>query len=129
LRDAVPWSTRRDHRRRRARRNEPRREATMPPLPGGVPERPKGTGCKPVGSAYGGSNPPAPILHSSAPSPLIGVQPPKDPEPSMLWQLKMVSALSGRGFGHWYSSLEVYDHSQDISEAKSKAARARTRRC
>jgi hypothetical protein len=30
-------------------------------LPGGVPEWPKGTGCKPVGSAYGGSNPPAPI--------------------------------------------------------------------
>ena len=28
---------------------------------GGVPEWPKGTGCKPVGSAYGGSNPPAPI--------------------------------------------------------------------
>ena len=28
--------------------------------PGGVPEWPKGTGCKPVGSAYGGSNPPAP---------------------------------------------------------------------
>ena len=32
------------------------------PRPGGVPERPKGTGCKPVGSAYGGSNPPAPTL-------------------------------------------------------------------
>ncbi len=31
-------------------------------LPGGVPEWPKGTGCKPVGSAYGGSNPPAPTL-------------------------------------------------------------------
>jgi hypothetical protein len=30
--------------------------------PGGVPERPKGTGCKPVGSAFGGSNPPAPIF-------------------------------------------------------------------
>ena len=30
------------------------------PFPGGVPEWPKGTGCKPVGSAYGGSNPPAP---------------------------------------------------------------------
>ena len=30
--------------------------------PGGVPERPKGTGCKPVGSAYGGSNPPAPTI-------------------------------------------------------------------
>ena len=32
--------------------------------PGGVPEWPKGTGCKPVGSAYGGSNPPAPIASS-----------------------------------------------------------------
>src|SRR5262249_49082301 len=31
---------------------------------GGVPERPKGTGCNPVGSAYGGSNPPAPISRS-----------------------------------------------------------------
>jgi hypothetical protein len=31
---------------------------------GGVPERPKGTGCKPVGSAYGGSNPPAPTLRA-----------------------------------------------------------------
>jgi geranylgeranyl reductase family protein len=34
----------------------------MAVLPGGVPEWPKGTGCKPVGSAYGGSNPPAPTL-------------------------------------------------------------------
>ena len=34
----------------------------MAGAPGGVPERPKGTGCKPVGSAYGGSNPPAPII-------------------------------------------------------------------
>jgi hypothetical protein len=31
-----------------------------------VPERPKGTGCKPVGSAYGGSNPPAPTTTSHA---------------------------------------------------------------
>src|SRR4051794_34808472 len=37
-------------------------------LPGGVPERPKGTGCKPVGSAYGGSNPPAPTHSPSFPS-------------------------------------------------------------
>src|SRR5439155_4449265 len=36
--------------------------------PGGVPERPKGTGCKPVGSAYGGSNPPAPIITSQRPA-------------------------------------------------------------
>src|SRR5437868_14849700 len=38
-----------------------KQRATIAP-PGGVPERPKGTGCKPVGSAYGGSNPPAPII-------------------------------------------------------------------
>ena len=30
--------------------------------PGGVPERPKGTGCKPVGSAFRGSNPLSPIF-------------------------------------------------------------------
>ena len=35
---------------------------TMGAARGGVPEWPKGTGCKPVGSAYGGSNPPAPTL-------------------------------------------------------------------
>src|SRR5262249_15210937 len=37
-------------------------QATIRRHQGGVPERPKGTGCKPVGSAYGGSNPPAPIF-------------------------------------------------------------------
>src|SRR6478672_12952357 len=49
--------------------NEPIGHKATIPAPGGVPERPKGTGCKPVGSAYGGSNPPAPI-HSfiSAPT-------------------------------------------------------------
>jgi hypothetical protein len=31
---------------------------------GGVPERPKGTGCKPVGSAFAGSNPASPIRPS-----------------------------------------------------------------
>jgi hypothetical protein len=52
----------------------------MPRVPGGVPERPKGTGCKPVGSAYGGSNPPAPTVSMGenarfspcAPSPFRG---------------------------------------------------------
>src|SRR5579884_2709976 len=42
------------------RESSGRPEVTMRPARGGVPERPKGTGCKPVGSAYGGSNPPAP---------------------------------------------------------------------
>lgn len=32
----------------------------MPSARGGVPERPNGTGCKPVASSFGGSNPPAP---------------------------------------------------------------------
>src|SRR5262249_57501246 len=45
---------------RNQRRWRNRGEATIA-APGGVPEWPKGTGCKPVGSAYGGSNPPAPI--------------------------------------------------------------------
>ncbi len=34
---------------------------------GGVPERPKGAGCKPAGLAYGGSNPPAPTNKGYAP--------------------------------------------------------------
>ncbi len=39
------------------------------PFAGGVPERPKGAGCKPVGSAYGGSNPPSPISRSRPAAP------------------------------------------------------------
>jgi hypothetical protein len=46
--------------RRRDTEERGRRSATMPAA-GGVPEWPKGTGCKPVGSAFGGSNPPSPI--------------------------------------------------------------------
>src|SRR5215211_5647615 len=38
----------------------------MPAL-GGVPERPKGTGCKPVGSAFRGSNPLAPTSQFASP--------------------------------------------------------------
>ena len=34
---------------------------------GGVPERPKGAGCKPAGLAYGGSNPPAPTEQNTLP--------------------------------------------------------------
>ena len=35
---------------------------------GSVPERPKGAGCKPAGSAYGGSNPPRPTRIVRPPS-------------------------------------------------------------
>jgi hypothetical protein len=45
----------------------------MEKLAGGVPERPKGTGCKPVGSAYAGSNPASPIARFS------GVRGPAEP--------------------------------------------------
>ncbi len=58
MRADAPSRTRRAPHRPPARQNAARREATMR-RSGGVPERPKGTGCKPVGSAYGGSNPPA----------------------------------------------------------------------
>jgi hypothetical protein len=36
------------------------------PPPGGMSERPKETGCKPVGSAYAGSNPAPPIARLTA---------------------------------------------------------------
>src|SRR4029078_2981481 len=48
-------------RHRRHARTLPRSAGLQWTTPGGVPEWPEGTGCKPVGSAYGGSNPPAPI--------------------------------------------------------------------
>ena len=37
-------------------------EIVCPVYDGEVPEWPKGTDCKSVGSAFGGSNPPLPIL-------------------------------------------------------------------
>ncbi len=46
----------------------------------------------------------------------LGVAIPKDPTPSEQWELKVVGTMSGRTFDHWYSSLEVYDHHQDIQE-------------
>ena len=61
-------SSRPARRRPRGHRSASLPQATIPALSEGVPERPKGTGCKPVGSAYGGSNPPAPI-RSAPPTP------------------------------------------------------------
>ena len=51
----------------------------------------------------------------------IGVTPPSQPEPSMIWELKSVSSFYGSQFDRMYSSLEVYDHVQDIQEAQSEA--------
>jgi putative membrane protein len=50
----------------------------------------------------------------------LGVDVPKAPTASEQWELRIVSSLKGRAFNHWYSSLEVFDHLQDISEAKDE---------
>jgi putative membrane protein len=46
----------------------------------------------------------------------LGVKVPQSPTPSMVWELTVVRSMSGPQFDRWYSSLEVKDHEQDISE-------------
>jgi putative membrane protein len=50
----------------------------------------------------------------------LGIDVPSSPLPSQQWDLKVVRSLHGRAFNHWYSSLEAYDHVQDISEASDE---------
>ena len=45
-----------------------------------------------------------------------GIKLEKTPTPSEQWELSTVSGLSGKAFDVAYSSLEVRDHQQDISE-------------
>lgn len=45
---------------------------------------------------------------------------PSSPTPSMIWELKAVATFKGKAFNHWYSSLEVYDHVQDIDETATE---------
>jgi putative membrane protein len=52
----------------------------------------------------------------------LGIKVPKDPTPSEIWELKLVSNLSGEQFDYWYSTLEVYDHSQDLEETHMETA-------
>ncbi len=47
---------------------------------------------------------------------------PSSPTPSMIWELKAVSTFKGKAFNHWYSSLEVYDHIQDIDETSTEVS-------
>lgn len=47
----------------------------------------------------------------------LGIEVPNSPTSSEEWELKMVESLHGKAYNHWYASLEVYDHVQDISEA------------
>jgi putative membrane protein len=45
---------------------------------------------------------------------------PSSPTPSQVWELKMVASLHGKAYNHWYASLEVYDHVQDIEETTNE---------
>jgi putative membrane protein len=52
----------------------------------------------------------------------FGVEVPKSPTPSMVWELQTVGAMSGNAFDRAYSSLEVKDHEQDIEETTFEVA-------
>ncbi len=45
---------------------------------------------------------------------------PSSPTPSEIWELKVVGAAHGKAFNALYSSLEVYDHLQDIQETSDE---------
>jgi putative membrane protein len=47
---------------------------------------------------------------------------PSTPTPSMIWELKAVATFKGKGFDRWYSSLEVFDHIQDIDETATEVS-------
>jgi putative membrane protein len=46
----------------------------------------------------------------------LGVKVEKTPTPTGTWELLTVAKVSGATFDRWYTSLEVYDHVQDIQE-------------
>jgi putative membrane protein len=46
----------------------------------------------------------------------LGVKVEKTPSPTEMWELLTVAKVSGKTFDQWYTSLEVYDHTQDIQE-------------
>ena len=47
---------------------------------------------------------------------------PSAPTPSEVWELKVVAAAKGKAFNVLYSSLEVYDHLQDIDETSTEVS-------
>jgi putative membrane protein len=46
----------------------------------------------------------------------LGVRLEHAPTPSEQWELQVVSSFASQSFDHWYSTLEVKDHQQDIQE-------------
>jgi putative membrane protein len=50
----------------------------------------------------------------------LGISVPNAPTPSEQWELRVVATQSGAEFDRWYSSLEVEDHKQDITESQDE---------
>jgi putative membrane protein len=50
----------------------------------------------------------------------LGIPVETEPTPSEQWQLEEIREMSGAGFNHDYSELEVADHVQDIQEAQDE---------
>jgi putative membrane protein len=46
----------------------------------------------------------------------VGVKVETKPTPTETWQLLTVAKVGGKTFDTWYTSLEVYDHVQDIQD-------------
>ena len=53
----------------------------------------------------------------------LGVQLELQPTQTQQWQLQLVRQMSTRSFNHWYSSLEVKDHQQDIRETSFETSK------
>jgi putative membrane protein len=57
----------------------------------------------------------------------LGISVPAQPTPSQQWELRAVSTQSGSEFDRWYSSLEVEDHKQDITESQDEVRKGSNR--
>lgn len=53
----------------------------------------------------------------------LGISVPKGPTPSQAWEIAAVATFNGRAFNAQYSSLEVNDHIQDITETSEERAK------
>jgi putative membrane protein len=49
----------------------------------------------------------------------LGITLPTKPTSTQQWELEAVAKFQGAEFDHWYALLEVRDHTDDISEARS----------
>src|SRR4051794_38627317 len=63
----------------------------------------------------------AALKRSAAAAHSRDVDVPREPSPSEQWELDMLAQLQGAAFDRAYTSLEVKDHEQDISEATDES--------